>query len=220
MASRVYLNNAAAAATPSAALGAWDDGPTLTWRHLGRTKAGAATEVSRNETSTSATWDVYLWTGVSDELSAQTIAGTLDGCVKVRQPNTGSNFVFHLHVWVMKPDGTARGTLLADAIDDPLATQEWPVNSTPDLEAKAFLQQALSSVGASAGDRIVAEIGFQAQNTSSTLRAGVVGYGGTGADATDTDTDESHASWIEFSQTLLWLADAAGTSRAQAIFVG
>lgn len=211
---KVYLQNASADATPSGStpLGAWDDAGTPTWRKLGRTKAGSGATIGRGETSTSATWDVLLWAGVSDELQAQTIAGTLDGVIVVQEPNTGSNFVFHVHLWVMKPDGTSRGTLLTDYVASPLESQEW-LDTIGDPPGKALVTQSLSSLAVTAGDRLVVEIGYQAQNTSSVNRTGTLAYGRTGGDAIPGTTTTTLASWLGFSQDILWLADAVVSAR-------
>jgi hypothetical protein len=211
MATRLYISNDAAAVTPSPQ-GGWDDVAAVVTRKLGP-KAGASATVAQSETSTSATWDVLLGVWVSDTLSAQTISGTLDWCVGAMESSNNMNANTHLFAWVMKPDGTSRGTLL-----DTIVASEWLATGT----GKAVSGAALSSVGALSGDRIVVELGYQAQNTFNNLWTGTLWYGNAGVtDLTNGNTNvTTQPGWVEFSATLAFGGAVASGRSSQAIFVG
>jgi hypothetical protein len=106
------------------------------------------------------------------------------------------NAVLHLHAFVLQGStDTLRGTLLADDID----TAEWGT-------ATAVINQqvAINTVSVVAGDRIVLEVGYQAQNTSATSFTGTIRYGGTSAtdlSATPGSTTgvTTDSPWVDFS---------------------
>lgn len=172
-----------------------------------------------SETSTSV-HDVLLAQYISPPLATQTISGTIHGIFNVRESSTGGDMRAQMVAWVVKPDGTSRGTLLAEstaALSNEFSTtttnggptRRFPVNSTG---------TAISSVNAIDGDRIVVEIGYRTHNTSATSFATVLtarDYSGTSP--YDHSTTESATvalnSWIEFSadltfQTMLALSDS------------
>lgn len=197
MSTRFYIHRTG----PSVSLtpnGAWDDTAGLIRGRLRKQKDTLTqTSVSRTETSTDATFDALLTQYTSDPLdTAQSISGTFDLCAAFFESNADANMVPHIHVWVSQGDtSTPRGVLLTDFVD----TQEFATTDT----GLQIPQQTLSSVSAQVGDRIVVEIGYQAQNTTATGRTGRVRHGGN--DATDMsagDTTTSHPGWCEFGTTI------------------
>ncbi len=214
----LFLNDYTAPATPSAFLGAWDDTGGAVTKQIAPDKidSGQATTVARAETSTNTTWDVLLYCGVSGPLAAQTIAGTIDIAIGLIESSASADFALHMHVWVMKPDGTARGTLLTDYVESAV-TDELSASVTTAGHILAAVQ-TLSSVSASAGDRIVVEIGYRATNSVSTSFTGTLTYGGihgyvalssTSHEAdpisgSNMGTGRNYASYVVFSQALIW----------------
>lgn len=92
-----------------------------------------------------------------------------------------------------------RGTLLSDNI----GATEWPTSATGRGEGA----KTLTPVAVQAGDRVVFEIGYRAQNTSTTSYTGTLHYGGTGTtDLTSGNTNvTTQPGWVEFSDpNQLW----------------
>jgi hypothetical protein len=200
MATRLYLTNLAANATPAANRGAWDQtagAVTMAWD---TTKAGVLTSIEIAETSATANFDVLLGRFVSGPLVGATISGTINGVLGLYENNAALDGTLHLHVYVMDNTGAVRGTLLADYVE--AIAREWTTTTTSSGRALAAAQ-TLTSVVASAGDRIVCEIGYQAANASATSMAGRLYYGGTGSDLVATNDNATVLSgWLSLSATL------------------
>jgi len=130
---------------------------------------------------------------------AQTITGTVKGQLIATEYSTSANFHWVSKMRVMSGDGTTnRGYLLGETVD---STE---LNSGK-MNRSFLAGNALTSVDAQDGDRIVIDIGIQAQNSSSSSYGVFVWWRDNGASdlpEDDTDTDETLSSWIEFSQTL------------------
>lgn len=178
----LYLNNhvaPASAASPGAFQGAWDDTAVAVTRQLSTDRVDSVGEASlaRAETNASNAWDVCLFRGISQQLAAQTIAGTLDIGIGFIESSTSADMGLHLHVWVMKPDGTSRGTLLTDYRETTMATDEFST-SQGSGGRRLLTVQTLSSLAVSAGDRIVVEAGYVATNSVTTSFTGTIIYGG------------------------------------------
>ena len=130
---------------------------------------------------------------------AQTITGTVKGQIIASEYSAAGNFHWVSKIRVMSNDGaTNRGYLLGETVD---STE---LNSGK-MNRSFLAGDALSSVEALDGDRIVIDIGIQAQNSSASSYGLFVWWRDNGASdlpEDDTDTDETLNSWIEFSQTL------------------
>ena len=170
---KLYGTNNAADFSPTNFRGAWDDTAGAVTKALDVTMhGGASTTVARAETSTTNNFDVCLYRGVSGPLAAQTITGTIQIVFPVSESNASANDFYHVHVYITAGDtDTVRGTLLTDFID----SSEWATT----IAAKALnAAQTLTNIGAiTDGDRLVIEIGYQAQNTSATSFTGTLRYG-------------------------------------------
>jgi hypothetical protein len=201
MATRLYLNNASAPQTPTAVQGGWDQASGYIDRLLDTYKSGALTSISIAETSATAAWDVLLARFVGARLNPQTISGTLDGILGLFETSSSLNAVLHLHAYVMDSTGNLRGTLLNNYIE--ASSQEWSGGTTTNGRRLAAAQ-TLSSVDCQLNDRVVIEIGMQAQNTSTTSMSGRLYYGGTdpSQDLTSGGDGSSYTGWLEFSQDL------------------
>lgn len=179
---KLYLTARTAPYTPATLRGAWDaTGSAITRAletDLNQVDAGTRTNVAIAEAVATNNYDVLWYRGVSGPLAAQTISGTLEFIFGAFESSVNLNGVLHLHVYVTQGDSdTPRGTLLTDYID----TQEFNATNSDvggTLNALSSGAQTLSSLAISDGDRIVVEIGFQAQNTSTTsMTATLYGIG-------------------------------------------
>lgn len=208
MATRLYLVATEPPVIPGAVRGVWDDTSGYTDCALDTAKAGATHNRSVAETNTSTTWDVLLLRGVSAPLDAQTIDGTYNCAIGVSEGNISADFYWHQHVYVMAPDGSVRGTLLSDYAEN--TSNEWP-NTTAGRALQS--DQTLSAVAAQAGDRIVAELGYIARNSSATSFTGTIQFGGVGATDQSAGGAAGNPPWIEFSDTITFSAETEPGSR-------
>lgn len=170
---KLYLTTNAPLFTPTNFRGTWNDSAGAVTRALApqKIRGGFIASVARGKVSSDPTGDIALYRGVSQPLSAQTISGTINVMLGVNENGTAVNCVYHVHVYATVGDSdTVRGTLLNDFIGT--LANEWSV--TPQGLALDSAQ-SLSSLGISAGDRIVVEIGFQAQTTGTGV--GTMRYG-------------------------------------------
>lgn len=196
---RFYLQNVASTFSP-ANRGAWDQSGEVT-RIMSPTKSGAVTTRAVAETNATNNWDVLLTTFVSQRLAAQTISGTINVVMGTRESSTAANDGFHIHVYVVDAADTLRGTLLADFVDPlPSGADEWPTTAVGNQPTAA---QALANLDVNNGDFLVIEIGYVAQNTSTTSRTGTVWYGGTGGDLTVGGDETTLTGFIDFSNDVL-----------------
>lgn len=180
---RLYLTGHAAPATPPADRGAWDDSSSdVTMRldeHPGWTTPAIASD---SEATATGEWDLLLYRGVSGQLDGdQTISGSLNAVIGVAQSSTGNDMVYHVHAYVMAPDGSVRGTLLADYVEALSSSSEWfngSANATQVRGQDFAVAQSLASVAAQSGDRIVVEVGARALNVVTTSYQAFLSYGG------------------------------------------
>jgi hypothetical protein len=158
---KLYLTKLTAGYEPPTFRGAWDQTTGAITRQLSPQRAGGGVLSQHQVAESSATlnWDMLCYRGVSQPLAAQTISGTINVVLSIWESFTSDNCVFHVHVYVTQGDSdTPRGTLLSDFVD----SSEFAGGRT----GKAFTSaRTLSSLAISDGDRIVVEIGAQAQNT-------------------------------------------------------
>lgn len=195
MATRLYVANASPDYRPSVR-GGWDLAGSTLVGALSTVKTGAVASETQTIGSTTDNWDVLVGRWVSDTLAIDTaVSGTLRWILAVEESATSTNAYFHVHVFVVDPSSDAvRGTVLANAIGD----TEWPTTAAGCTEPA----QTLSGVNAVAGDRVVAEVGYQG-SAARDVRTGTVYYGGTGpTDLALGDTTTSYPGFVEFSQNL------------------
>jgi hypothetical protein len=213
---KLYLTSTTAPYTPATIRGAWDESAGHDTRALQSYKlgGGASATVARSESLSTNPYSVLLYRGVSDPLEAQTIAGTIDVVIGVLESNAAADFYWHLHVYVTQGDSdTPRGTLLNNYVEN--TSNEWPTTIAGHGLASA---QALSSLGVSAGDRLVVEIGYVSRNAVTNFYTGTLRYGasvGLGADYADltlaSTAVSTRAGYISFPSGIT-IADA--TDRA------
>jgi len=160
--------------------------------------------------ATSGAVDVACVQLISQPLDGdQTITGTITGQVRASESNAAANAMTQLVAYVIAPDGTTRGVLYAghtNALSSELATSL--TNRT--LPLAALSPASLSSVTALSGDRIVVEIGARKTEASTTSRNLSIGVGTDSASdlPADETTTTADNGWVEFSQNLVFWADA------------
>lgn len=201
MVTRLYLSRDDAPYNPATKRGAWDSSTLVIDNQLTRRRRGPAnTSGTAAETSASNNFDRIISRFVSEPLSAQTLAaGNLSFAIPFRESNALANDVVHLHIYVTQGDSdTPRGTLVTDYI----GSTEFVVNATT-FDTVAASGISSSSLAVSDGDRIVLELGYQAQNTDATSYNAAHKVGGNTGDTSGGSTglsagDDAHAPWIEF----------------------
>lgn len=214
MATKLYTSSVVAPYTPATIRGAWDQTTGAITKALLLDKVESLVpslvfvgdRITRNdttETSTTNNWDMLNYRGVSPPLdSNQTITGTVDVITAIMESAGSANMVYHVHIYVTQGDSdTPRGTLLTDFVDSSEL-------GSFGAGGKAFTSaQSLSSVSAQTGDRIVVEIGVQAQNTVSTSHTNYFQYGTTTQNAQVGDmtvggSQTGLAGYVTFSQDI------------------
>jgi hypothetical protein len=227
--------------TPSSGTAAVDPTPAAVWAtNIGsrvltpapRTKSGTAKTFVPVITATTAPESVLIWAGVSDPLAAQTVTGNWTAAMSCYESSLALNASLQLVVRVVSSDGlTVRGTVYAghstatNATVGALGEEFSNVNDY----IRIIPSQAGSSVTAQAGDLLVIEMGYRADNTLNTAMQAEFDLGdnqgsdyaltsGVLASARTSDT------WVETDQTLTFAGGgpasialrAAGTSTAVA----
>lgn len=202
---RFYLQNATADYSPATLRGAWDSTASAVTKKMARAKSGASTTVAIAETSTTNNFNVLLGRFVSEAFTNNfgfLTSNTVQWIAMVTESSASAHDFFHVHAYVTSGNSdTPRGTLLTDNI----GATEWTTTNTGRGEGT----KTVSSLSAQVGDRLVVEIGYQAQNTSATSFTGTLRYGGTGADSTQ-GTTTSTVGWVEIVSN----GDPFGTPKA------
>jgi hypothetical protein len=145
------------------------------------------------------TQDVLMAQYVSMPVAGQTISGTAKLYMKASEVNAADDMRSQLVIWVMKPDGTSRGVLYAG--DTGGLTSEWATTLT-NRKFPPSVPITLSSVTATAGDRIVVELGARTgtiTNRNAQLQVGDNQASDLGENETDTG---SLNAWLEFSAAI------------------
>lgn len=163
---------------------------------------------------------------VTDAISAdQTIAGTFSAVFRCSESVSSHNSWLDFIIRVVSGDGTVvRGTLWAGSP----ATAVGGASNTESGEMPAGVFQtrfknalALTSVDALAGDRLVIEVGYKADSTSTTTASSIV-YGdpdGVADHGLSSGISTPLVPWLELSQTLTFstavrLMSASGSGEA------
>ncbi len=197
---KLYLSRGAAGFAPATIRGAWSRTSDSVTRamHTAQDAAmlGSSIANTASEASSTSGYTSLILRAVSSPLSANhTFGGTLNLMLAVGENSSNANLAYYLNVFVTQGDSdVARGTLLADYAE----STEWP--TTPVGRALAAAQ-SVSSVAALAGDRIVAEIGFTALNTSNLTYTGTLYTGGNGSDLAASGAASSGVGFLDFSDT-------------------
>jgi hypothetical protein len=164
------------------------------------------TSFAVSENINNATLDGVCRVYVSDPLaSSGTLSGNVKGIIRCQESATAANMRAQLLIKVVSRDGTTvRGTALAHQtaagteFGTTLANRKFP------LDWAASPGTALTNVAYSAGDRIVLEIGYRNDTTSTTTYTATMSFGdNVGTDlAEDQTSTAANCPWIEFDANL------------------
>jgi len=205
MATRFYDSADSVVVAPTAIDAEWENTLSSATQLVQRITSSVLSLSSNNPTETATTtYDAITIIRITPQIGTQTISGTVSRVAWSNGENdAAANCYFATKIYVMKPDGTSRGTLLAFTVDDVEIT----------IQPYACYRVALDSVSltpvdAVNGDRIVIESGFRFSNTKKTSYTAGEKYKNTteltDSSKTDQDTSADYRTWIEFSQTLSW----------------
>lgn len=150
--------------------GSWDENPgTLRTRPMTAYKGGRnLTETFESEVSVTNPYSAAMGRWVLTNLAAQTISGTFDLIMGVRENDAAANIYWKLYMYVTVGQTDAvRGVLLNNYEEN--TTNEWPTTFTATALQGA---QTLSNVVCEAGDCLVLEVGYIARNASTTTYNG------------------------------------------------
>lgn len=212
MASRLYLSTNTAGYTPPTVRGTWTDSSSgVIVRKLG-VKAGSETtqiNPSGGLTTAQTNRDQMHGRWVSNPLaSAVSISGTVAWIYRFFYNGFGtiSTYVSRCHMYVTTGDSdTVRGTLLANR----LGLDTYGTTATGFGDGAV----AITTVAASAGDRIVVEVGYRLSISGTVSGNPIMYYGGTGAtDNSEGSTAAGQPTWVEFS-TDMTFAGGGGVPR-------
>ena len=213
----LYLVDEAAPVTPSANQGVWDVDNKQDM-YFSRTKTShGLTSRSVAETSIVNPTDGLIYRYVSDPLATQTIAADDIALVISQIENSGSADCFSkCHIYVMEPDGSVRGTLVANAVGGTEFSTSTIAN------ASKCMATTCSSVSAVSGDRIVCEVGARFTNVSITSFNSTVSLGGGtvnivgGGSISGMASNTTGVGALRFKQRILF-ADEVATGRSYII---
>lgn len=195
MPTRFWLTSSAAPYTPATSRGTWTDATATVTGLLGRQPAGTFATSAKAETS-AATTNVLLGRWISPPARAVgTLSGTVAWMAGRMQSDAGAAMVVRAHMYVTVGDSdTVRGTLLANYTGG----TAFPVVAAGGGTAPTT---AITSVAIQAGDRIVVEFGYQAQNVVATSYTGTFYYGASGTTdlVTGSTAVTTNPGWVEFS---------------------
>jgi hypothetical protein len=216
MATRLYIANDPPPFTPAVA-GTWGDATATIRGYLGA-KFGLAATSGKTERSSTAT-AVLLGIWISDVFKTDTtfaVTDTISFCAGALESASAMTATFRYHIWITTGNtSTVRGTLAANVI----GTKPFPTTAAGVAEATTS-----AAVTAYKGDRIVFELGYYANNTSTTSYTGTINYGNTGVtDLTDTSANvTTEPGWLQFSNDILFgrypLTSGASNFQSPAIF--
>ena len=215
MSSRLYFSDTIVPAVSPAYDASWEVTASAIRRSLIDYKVGSETQRSAASAlnSPAAAVDVLVAQYTSPALSgAQTITGTVKGQIRANE-SASALAVAQMLVWVMAPDGSNRGTLLAHntTYASQFTTSSTPANRKFPLGGAA----ALSSVAAQDGDYIVIEVGWRRFANDTTNRTGRLNLGAAaGTDLPENETATSGTPWVEFSQSLAFVGGTVIVTQA------
>jgi len=200
---RYYLGSNNTQGLPASSTGTWNDRSQQIsggeW--LSPFKGfGSQAFIAPAESVTTANWSVLGSVFETQALPAQTIAGTLNWVLSIRESAVAAHFNWHVHAWVTAGEtSTVRGVLLND-YTEPLGTNEWP--TTQQGWGPNGGPVAVNPVTIQDGDHVVVELGYVARNTDPATYSGTVPIhsGQTAPDLSLGDSDSTHASWFELSR--------------------
>lgn len=189
---KLFLNNAAAAVTPTVR-GTWSDGTPLVTKKCSTSKDAAGNPaMTGNQVGDGTANHTYLMMQlVSDQLGAATYfraGAAITGVIGVRESSSSCNSFMKIDIFVINTSDAVVGTLLnyVDAQENAAST-----NCGEDIDAATVA----NTVTAAATDRIVIEIGVT-HNTTNTSYYSNAYYGGSDVDIADGQDASTRVGWV------------------------
>lgn len=198
----------------------WEQDKTTNTKELWNNKSSSSIGVSTEAdfipvgTGTNPN-DVCVAQFMSEPLDAQTISGSITGCIRVDESNLGANARSQVGVYVVDSGGSLVATLYNGETGG--HSNEFPLGPT----GRAFPRssQALSSYACAAGDRLVVEIGARLSTTNTTYGIGFwLGVDSSAGDAIDGDNTALNP-WIEFTDDITFGGGGGSGARSQAVVI-
>ena len=204
---RLYLTSSAAPISPTANSG-WEATAGVTRGLLSPTKAGANAALAVAETTAAANHDVLLgqWVSAPFTHGGSVEFGVSDVVVARQESDAAANFETRIAFRVLSGDGSVIRDELAA-----VSTTEWTTTLTA---FRAQVDITPFTVTCQAGDRLVIEYGYKAQNTVTTSFTGTIRHGGTAGDLVNGDTASvtTNSPYVDFygdvAALFSWGADA------------
>src|SRR5690606_22686870 len=195
---RLYLSSLPATyRRPASAWVTDDTAATENTRRLTEQPWGPPVEYSRPETASNNEPWVLLGMWVSEPLAEPAIVypeATL--CAGMWESSGSANMYPFAVVSITQGDST--GDLRGSTLSHYNSGREFPTTE----QAYRFDLNVVDdgAIQAQAGDRIVIQVGYKPENTSSTSYTGTIAFGGTGSpDLDDEDTDLTRPAWIDIT---------------------
>lgn len=172
MATRLYFNNTTAPYIPTTIRGSWNRTTGAVTKLLGAVHdSGVPATVNTTKPVTTNNYNVLFGRWISaPAVASGTLSGVVSWAIGALESNLLANDHLRIHIYVTTGSSdTPRGTLLSGFLD----TNEF----TTSAAGYSSLDQAISTLSVTAGDRVVVEVGYQSQTTSSSYSA-TMNYGG------------------------------------------
>lgn len=212
MATRLYPTNYSGTPFVPTTRGSWNAAPNqnrMMYAYKDQaTIGGGPFATSESETSLTSPFKSGSFWFVGPKLDAQTVSGNFDTVWAVRSTAADSMAVYAVHIYVVTPTNTVRGTLLSNYIEPNDIANYFPVG-TNYYGHQLSAPQALTPVACLQGDRIIIEWGVGFYNTTSTSKNAGFVWGNDDTTTSDIVDGEQSAlatspwSWFEFSNDLV-----------------
>lgn len=177
MALKLYFTNSAPTLSPGV-IGAWNLTTGYVERLLSPSKSGANASRAQSETVATNNYTILLGSWVTEPFErAATIPVTDTVRMTVaRDTVTVNTFATLWRIYVVKPDGSIRGTYFEFA-----STSAWGTNPG---NGGVNPRSPDAPIDVQPGDRLVSQLGAQTIATTTTSQTATIWYGGTGTDFT------------------------------------
>lgn len=209
MSTRLYTTSIPATLSPTVLAGQWNSTTGFVRRVLATVAEGSAENITVGGGAAGPVNALNIQFHSSPLNGDQTISGAIKGRMLANESDAADNMYSNCAIWVMKSDGTSRGTLIA--VDNAAITSEWSsLGVYTNRKFPRFSPVTPISVAALDGDRIIIEVGFR-KDSASTGRNGIIQCGTNGSDLPENETQTaSGTSWFEFTDTLSFTNASVG----------
>jgi hypothetical protein len=199
---KLYLNNAAAAVTPTVR-GTWTDSTPIVTKKCSTSKdVSGNPAVTSNQVGNGTSGNTYLMGQfVSDALGAAGVfpaGGAITGVIGIRESSTSQNLYLRMHVFVVNTSDAVVGTLLNNFEDAEEAAATANVSGEDIDNPNGTPPTIANTVTFAATDRLVIEIGGKI-NTTNTSYTATLYYGGSGNDLGNNGDSTTLVGFVNFN---------------------